>query len=216
MSFDVLAPHYRWMEVVLAGEKLQRCRTAFLGQLPRCRNVLIIGEGNGRFLVECRQQFQHAHITCVDASARMLEQARARLRHSGLNPAGVDFIHANALNWQPPAAAFDLLVTHFFLDCFGPEQLAQVVGTLATAARPEANWLLADFQVPPAGLRRYRALAIHRLMYWFFCLVARLPARRLTVPDPLLAQHGFGLRERRLSDWDLLHSDWWQRPAKPG
>ena len=29
-SFDLLAPHYRWMEFVLAGRKLQECRTVFL------------------------------------------------------------------------------------------------------------------------------------------------------------------------------------------
>src|SRR5579864_4929172 len=79
MSFDVLAPHYRWMEVVLAGEKLQRCCTAFLERISGARNVLILGEGNGRFLVECRRKIPKAHIVCVDASARMLTLAQRRL-----------------------------------------------------------------------------------------------------------------------------------------
>ena len=30
MSFDRLAPHYSWMERVLAGRELHKCRTAFL------------------------------------------------------------------------------------------------------------------------------------------------------------------------------------------
>src|SRR5690349_9347963 len=72
MSFDVLAPHYRWMEFVLAGEKLQRCRTAFLDSTGGAKNILILGEGNGRFLLECRRKFPDGQITCVDASARML------------------------------------------------------------------------------------------------------------------------------------------------
>ena len=46
MSFDLLAPHYRWMEFILAGEKLQRCRTAFLDELPAARNILLVGEEN--------------------------------------------------------------------------------------------------------------------------------------------------------------------------
>src|SRR5712671_6722984 len=53
VNFDVLARHYRWMELVLAGEKLQRCRTAFLGEIPAARNILLLGEGHGRCLVEC-------------------------------------------------------------------------------------------------------------------------------------------------------------------
>ena len=50
MSFDRLAPHYRWMEAVLAGGKLQRCRTAFLNEVKDARHALIVGDGNGRFL----------------------------------------------------------------------------------------------------------------------------------------------------------------------
>src|SRR4051812_20630121 len=83
VSFDVLAPHYRWMELLLAGEKLQRCRTAFLKEVADARDVLIVGEGHGRFLVECRRRLPDARITCVDASERMLEVARARLRRAG-------------------------------------------------------------------------------------------------------------------------------------
>jgi ubiquinone/menaquinone biosynthesis C-methylase UbiE len=211
MSFDALAPHYRWMEFVLAGPKLQRCRTAFLQQVSQCRNVLIVGEGNGRFLVECRRQMKRAHITCLDASARMLALARARLQHAGLSAEGVAFVHADALTWRVPTQRFDLVVTHFFLDCFRPDQLRAIVATLAGAAQPAAAWLLADFQIPRAGVRRYRALAIHRLMYVFFRLATDLPARRLTVPDQYLGEHGFVLRERRLSEWDLLHSDRWER-----
>ncbi|HXC98086.1 MAG TPA: hypothetical protein VN048_02010, partial [Verrucomicrobiae bacterium] len=33
-DFDLLAPHYRWMEWLLAGPKLHRCRTAFLPAIP--------------------------------------------------------------------------------------------------------------------------------------------------------------------------------------
>src|SRR5579862_4048205 len=68
MSFDRLAPHYRWLEIVLAGEKLQHCRTAFLSQIRDAHDVLILGEGNGRFLLECRKTLSSAQITCVDSS----------------------------------------------------------------------------------------------------------------------------------------------------
>ena len=33
MKFDRLAPHYDWMETWLAGERLQRTRTAWLDEL---------------------------------------------------------------------------------------------------------------------------------------------------------------------------------------
>src|ERR1044071_8046631 len=79
MSFDALAPHYRWMEFMLAGEKLQRCRTAFLNEIRGAWNILLLGEGPGRCLLECVRRFANARITCVDASGPMLTQARRRL-----------------------------------------------------------------------------------------------------------------------------------------
>ncbi|HXT10670.1 MAG TPA: class I SAM-dependent methyltransferase [Candidatus Angelobacter sp.] len=210
MSFDVLAPHYRWMEFVLAGEKLQRCRTAFLNQVRGSKNVLVLGEGNGRFLSECRRNLPNATITCVDASAGMLHQARQRLAARGMDDSRIDFIHANALAWMPPQQAFDLIVTHFFLDCFRRDQLESLIAGLARAALPGANWLLADFQAANTGLARFRSRLILWTMYRFFTIVTRLPAGALTPPDALLLQHGFHLRERAVREWGLLHTDWWQ------
>src|SRR5687768_4095337 len=85
MSFDRLAPHYRWLEWILAGPKLQRCRTAFLPVITPPRHALLIGEGNGRFLVELLRAHPCVRVLCVDASARMLECARARLHAHQLN-----------------------------------------------------------------------------------------------------------------------------------
>jgi ubiquinone/menaquinone biosynthesis C-methylase UbiE len=211
MSFDALAPHYRWMELVLAGNKLQRCRTRFLREISNANNVLILGEGNGRFLAECRRQLPQARITCVDASTRMLALAQARVQRCGLRLAGIEFIHADALTWTPQGHDYDLIVTHFFLDCFRTEQLKPLVSKLAAAASTHARWLLADFQAPSAGFSRCRAQLILWTMYRFFRVATRLPARELISPDEFLRQSGFTLRERRVSEWGLLHSDLWER-----
>lgn len=211
MSFDTLAPHYRWMELVLAGEKLQRCRTAFLRQIAPPKNILIWGEGNGRFLLECHRAWRRARIVCADASGRMLELAKRRVERNGLGSDGIEFLRADVLDWSAPKDEFDLIVTHFFLDCFQPEQLQRIVTRLAAAARSKAAWLMADFQAPEFGLQRFRAKMILKTMYLFFRIATGLPARRLTRPDPFLASNEFVLKDRRVSEWGLLHSDLWQR-----
>jgi SAM-dependent methyltransferase len=213
MNFDRLAPHYRWIEGVSAGHKLQSCRTAFLKEIAAPERILIVGEGNGRFLVECRRAWPCARITCVDSSRRMLALARARLLRAGFADAGVDFIHADALDWPAPRAAFDLVVTHFFLDCFPEEQLERVVSLLAEAAAAGAEWLLADFQIPGSGLARWRARLIVGSLYLFFRAATGLPARRLIAPDALLERNGFQLAARRVTDWGLLRSDRWRRAS---
>ncbi|HTJ01117.1 MAG TPA: class I SAM-dependent methyltransferase [Dongiaceae bacterium] len=209
MSFDRLAPYYRGMEAVLAGGIMQECRTAFLHAIPAPQNVLLLGEGNGRCLLELLRGYPTARFTCVDASARMLDCARERLRRHGLNPEQVEFVQANILEWSPPPATFDLLVTHFFLDCFRPDQLTEIVPRLAAAAAPGARWLLADFCEPAAGPAKWRARAILASLYLFFRQTTRLPASHLTPPDPYLSARGFVLRARRKFDWGLLHSDLW-------
>jgi hypothetical protein len=110
-----------------------------------------------------------------------------------------------------PQNQFDLIATHFFLDCFTPAQLEILIPKIALAAAPNAVWLIADFQAPNAGLRRIRARLILQVMYLFFRIVTRLPARELTAPDAFLKRNGFFLRERRVSEWGLLKSDFWER-----
>lgn len=210
-GFDRLAPIYPGMERLLAGTRLQRCRTAWIGELAGARHLLVAGVGHGPALAAVLRQHPGLHITCVDASARMLAVARRRARRAGIDLGRLEFVHAALPDWQPPAGKFDAIATHFFLDCFTPEQLGPVVATLARAAAPEVRWIVSDFTLPPRGPARWRALAVHRLMYLFFRITTQLPARRLTPPDPVLAAHGFRLLRRQTHDWGLLQADLWQR-----
>ena len=211
MSFDSIAPHYRWMECILAGEKLQRCRTRFLDEIPAPRNILFLGEGHGRCLAECCSRFPDASLTCVDASAKMLQLARRRMARVGLGERKVEFVHADILKWRPRDQSFDLIVTNFFLDCFRADQLERIVSLVSAVTTIEANWLIADFQTPASGLKRLRAQLIIWTMYVFFRVTTQIPAKRLAVPDTLLECAGFTRHRRIETEWGLLRSDWWRR-----
>lgn len=214
MSFDVLAPHYRWLEWVLAGTKLQRCRTTYLAEVRRPSRILIAGEGNGRFLVECGRAFPQAAITVIDASVGMLKQAEKRLVSSGLPAHRVSFVHGNILNWELQNAAHDFVVTHFFLDCFDEAELQNVVSRLSAAASADAQWLIADFQMPSVGWQKWRAQLIHALMYAFFRPVTKLSARRVVPPQPFLETAGFTRTRSRRFNWGLLGAELWERKVK--
>lgn len=214
-GFDVLAPHYSWMEKILAGPRLQRCRTTWLDELAGCERILIAGPGHGPVLRELLARNPRARVTCVDASAGMLAVAEQRARRAGLDRARLTFVQAALPAWSPAAGAYDAIVTNFFLDCFPPEELPAVVRVLARGAAPAARWVVSDFTVPPRGLARRRAQLVHALMYAFFRIVTGLRARRVTAPDGLLAAQGFALAGRRTSEWGLLHADLWARAAVP-
>lgn len=211
MSFDGLARHYRWLELVLAGGVLQRCRTAFLDRTRRAESVLLLGEGNGRFLCPFLQANPAARVVCVEQSAQMIREARRALLRSGIHPERVAFVHQDVLHWEPPAQEFDLIVTHFFLDCFTREQLRFLVPRIAGAGRSGCIWLWADFQLPPAGFLRLRARVAHKLMYAFFRVATNLPARRLTPPAPFLAEAGFERAAGITAQFGLIRSDCWLR-----
>jgi len=213
MSFEALAPHYRWMEWLLAGGKLQRCRTAYLSEVkPACR-ALLLGEGNGRFLGAFARLNRAAHITVLDASAAMLRQARQRvdlvLPRGPLAP--IEYLCTDILSWSPPPRPFDLIVTNFFLDCFRPDQLAVIIPRLARATTSQADWFVSDFCIPSRGLARWRARGMVGAMYCFFRIATGLPARFLAPHDRLLTENGFQLRRSLQSEWGLLQAGWWRR-----
>ena len=58
-----------------------------------------------------------------------------------------------------------------------------------------ALWIDGDFREPRAGWPRAAAKLALGLLYGFFGVATRLPARRLTDPAPLLAAEGFTLAE---------------------
>jgi ubiquinone/menaquinone biosynthesis C-methylase UbiE len=212
-DFNCLAPFYGWMERVLAGRKLQHCRAAFLQAISPPRRALVAGPGHGAFVVELMRTYPRLRCTCVDSSSAMLHATRCGLREAGMDDSRAEFIQADLLDWHSPEGEFDLIVTHFFLDCFPPEQLDRLMPKLAKSATPNARWLLADFQEPASGLAKWRARAVLEIMYVFFRWAVALPASRLTPPEPLLLRQGFTLEQRRTFDWGLLHSDLWVRAA---
>jgi SAM-dependent methyltransferase len=114
---------------------------------------------------------------------------------------------------RPRRGGFDLIVTHFFLDCFRREELAALVSKIAASATADARWLLADFREAERGWRRWRGRAALALMYGFFRVATGLSASQLTPPDEFLEAGGFRLAARRLANFEFAHSDLWRRTA---
>ncbi|MCC5022583.1 MAG: methyltransferase domain-containing protein [Candidatus Synoicihabitans palmerolidicus] len=209
MSFDLLAPHYRWLEAAVAGGVLQRARLAHLAVIERAQRVLLVGEGPGRFLAVLRERRPQLPITVLDASARMLDQAR---RVVPIGP--TEFVQADLRSWRPPVGHWDAIVTHCVLDCFAPASLACVIAPLASAATARADWVVTDFTLPARpGWQRLRARAAHQLMYRAFRMVTRLEARHLTPPDTMLHNAGFSLSNRRHFNHGLIQADHWRRAS---
>ncbi len=206
MSFDHLAPHYRWMEHVLAGDVLQRARVAHLRAIDQAKNVLLVGEGPGQFLSALRRRRPNVPVTVVDSSKAMLREAKRRVP-----PGPTKWVQADLKSWQPPAARWDALVSHCVLDCFEADTLAKILPRLAIGLTDQADWLITDFAIPAQGWQRSRAKIVHALMYGVFRRTTEVDARARVDPSPWLREAGFRLRERREFSQHLIHADHWQR-----
>jgi len=206
VNFDSVAASYRWLETIVFGNQLQYARVAFLDKIEKPQRVLVVGEGNGRFLAEFVRRYPETSVDCVEGSARMIELAR---RAAGAAP--VTFIEADVGTVALARNSYDLIVTHFVLDCFSAETLPPLIGKLTDAATTEAVWLIADFYYPADGWRRWWACVLIGFMYFFFRVVAGIEARRLVDYRPALRARGFECANEVILPNEMIRSELWRR-----
>lgn len=211
-SFDSLARSYRALEFVAFGRDLERARFCLLDRLAHCREILVLGEGDGRCLARLVKVAPTARIHCLDASAAMLACAEARI--AGTEARGrVTFECTDIFAASLPPARFDAVITCFFLDCFTADQTAAIVSRVSASLRPTAQWLFADFSLPAHGLARWRARAWLAILYTFFRLQTRLQAHVLPPSEHLIQHAGFQPLETRSFQLGLLRTVLFARPA---
>lgn len=205
-NFDRLAPLYRWMEFATFGPYLWRCRTAFLPSLADCRNALVMGDGDGRFTALLLSTNRRIRVDAVDASPAML---KALARCAGPNASRVQTWCADARAFDPPNADYDLIVTHFFLDCLTTEQIRALAEKIRKEAAPQALWLISEFAIPSGWFGAMIAKPVVWFLYSAFGLLTGLALRTLPDHHDALRKAGFVLAKRRLWLGGLLASELW-------
>lgn len=208
-NFDSVARWYRWLEYAAFGRELERCRFALLPVLEHAQRVLIIGEGDGRFLKKLLSINSIAHIEVIEASARMLQLARGQLTDEEARR--VKFHMADARNWDYPEAKYDAIVTCFFLDCFEAKTLTDLVPRITTSAKPGAFWLLSEFE-DPSTIYSWLWLAS---MHVFFRAATNLEARQLGPFAQLISKSGWKNLRRVTFTCGLMSAAIWQVTFSP-
>lgn len=212
-GFDRLARGYHLLEFIAFGRDLERARFAFLGRLSECRDILLLGEGDGRCAERLAGLAPRARIVCVDSSPGMVARASARI--GAADAARVSFVCADALSFETRPGSFDAVATLFFLDCFTEAGVAALVERVTPSLRGGASWLFADFVVPPRGLPRLRARAWLAVLYLFFRLGAGLRATRLPPSEDVLERAGWALESRQEFQGGMIRSAVFRRAPDP-
>ena len=89
----------------------------------------------------------------VDSSARMLAAAARRIATVDRCPR-IKLIHADILEWRSPAAHYDRIVAHFFLDLFPPYHIRRIVEKISRLATEHTLWINVDFTSENQRLRQ--------------------------------------------------------------
>jgi trans-aconitate methyltransferase len=210
-NFDRLARPYRWLEYFTFGPWLARCRFTQLELLTQARHALVLGDGDGRFLARLLAANPALTADVVDSSHSMLRVLEHRIQPCRQR---VRLHHIDALQWSP-AEPYDLIVSHFFLDCFFPDELEQLLDRVLPHAPPGAQWVLSEFAIPTHPLAAFLARVLIALLYRAFAVLTGLPVRKLPDYAASLRRRGLRLTHDRRYLAGLLCSQVWSLPSTP-
>ena len=242
-GFDRLARPYRWMEYLSFGRALERCRFHFLPQLANTRSALLLGDGDGRFAERLLRAMIHTdpsvapsnvsdrstagtphldaetwlserrHVIAVDGSEAMLTLLRLRCSFAGdrLETHVADLAQGlpDALHHE----AFDLVTTHFFLDCLSSEEVNHLVAHVKPHMTHDARWVVSEFAVPARGMMRLPAWIVVRGLYLSFRLLTGLRPQHLPDHRTAMQAHGLALQQHTTMLGGLLVAELWAAKA---
>jgi SAM-dependent methyltransferase len=214
-NFNRVARIYRWAEYLALGPLLQRARTHFIPQLAPCRSALLLGDGDGRFLAALLRANPHIHAVALDGSRRMLHLLQRRCSFAGARLQTCQGTLPAALEDLPSPKNFDLVISHFVLDCFTQPDVERIVQAAAKAANPHTLWLISDFGLPSRPIRRRVAAIYIRALYAAFRLLTGLRVTSLPDPASELRRAGFTLQNRREWMSGFVYTEIWQRGSGP-
>jgi tRNA (cmo5U34)-methyltransferase len=187
-QFDLVAPIYPALERLVFGMRLDEARQAFSEGILEADRILLVGEGNGRFLKSLIARKRVGCVWVVEKSRAMIQLAKHRAGES--RNVGLEFIEADFRLCQL-RQEFDCVVTHFFLDLFNPPSQLAIIEKLAGFVAKGGTWINVDF-VPGRTLKGH---ILMWLQYAFFRFVSRIEAKRCFDESGMAARAGWIIAE---------------------
>lgn len=207
-NFDRVARAYRWLEYSSFGPLLTRCRLQYLDKLSNCRHALVLGDGDGRFSSHLLALNPTITIEAIDVSASMLSLLLARAR--ALSAENRVTTHQTDIRTFHPRGEFDLVVSHFFLDCLTDRELCELIERVKATLTPKAQWVVSEFAIPQEILQRGLAKALIGFLYRAFHLLTGLKVHHLPNYIQAFQEQGFLLVAEKKRLGGILVSQIWQ------
>ncbi len=214
-SYDLIARPYRWLEYLTLGRSLESCRFSHLPWLTNCTSALILGDGDGRFIAKLLRENPATTADVIDMSSAMLALSHERVIKAGAQ-SRARFYQADVRYGLPVSCGaasgqtYDLIVTHFMLDCLTGPQVRDLVGNILPSLVPGAVWVVSDFAVPPKWIVSLGAKLLIRCLYFGFRCLTGLRVHSLPDHASILREAGFENEVTHESLGSILRSELWR------
>ncbi len=194
-NYDRLASVYAFSEYLTFGSQLVKCREAWLAEVRTCQNILLLGDGDGRFSTRLLEGTSTTQLVSLDASLSMLTVARNRRKKREASDDRITNLHCDILQWSAPPHKFDAVVAQFFFDSFDQETLKKIVAKLKTTLEPTGRLVVSEFNIPKdTRIGNLRGRFTLGILYPLFKLITKLQTRQLADYRSLLMNQGFHLK----------------------
>ncbi|HEY5692650.1 MAG TPA: class I SAM-dependent methyltransferase [Cyclobacteriaceae bacterium] len=157
--FNWIASYYDKLVNLIFGKSILEAQHCHLELIPAHANILVLGGGSGKWVSEIIKTNKTCHILFVDASSKMMDQAKYNLE--GVEQ--VSFIHGTQNDL--PNLHFDVIITHFFFDMFTTQQLHMLIEQLDRQLNSPSLWIVSDFEKS-----KYWHSLMLKMMFLFFKL----------------------------------------------
>lgn len=193
-SYRLLARAYATCERFIFWDALQRCRSAFIKDLPqRC---LSIGEGDGRFAEALLKAHPDAQLEIVEPDEAMRKVARQRIPN-------LSFVQL------AEAKPCDVVVLNFVLDLFNEDEAHRFLDQL-----PDHEIIIVGDFFPEeveGKIPRKLAGTLIWIMYRFFALTTGLETKELPPTRRILESRDWTCIREQIQWGGFLRAQYWER-----
>ena len=180
-GFNKIAPFYDAASTICSLNRIHQSQMWLLSKKMKFSKALIIGGGDGKFLLEAMKQGLSEQYCYIDLSDAMNKLARNKIeKQLPLSLNSVVFI-CGSYQDIPEHQKFDLVITPYFLDCFSEDELSLVMAKLYAQLTMAGTWFFTDFNIPKDMTRSFIFKNIVRLLYRILNLFCDLGVNSL--PD---------------------------------
>jgi len=209
MNFDLIAKHYNWIEKIIFRSDLEKVRRMNLALVKNAKSILLLGDGDGRFLEQVSLMGTDAFIVSVDSSAKMIDLSKRKLEKSALN---VEFNCTKIEDFQPiESFKPDLIIAHFFLDCFTHDEVKLIIDRVSEWAAVNAKFVISDFLITKkTSFNKIYQKMLTKIMIRFFRLFCGISARLLPNIPKIMTSRGWNCLSQEGLKGEFINSWVWQ------